>query len=46
MELGKQEYATVMSMPVNRLRKYLNWKINYDREMLKTRSDKLDSIRL
>jgi len=46
MELGKQEYTTVMNMPVNRLRKYLTWKIKYDREMLKSRSEKLNSIRL
>ena len=46
MELGKQDYSTVMNMPVDRLRKYLSWKIKFDQEIAKAKSEKLGSIRL
>lgn len=46
MELGKQDYSTIIQMPVDRMRKYLTWKINYDREIAKARSEKLGSIKL
>jgi len=41
MELGKQSYTSIMNMPVDRLNKYLNWKIKYDTEINKIKSNNL-----
>ena len=46
MELGKQQYNSVIQMPVDRLKKYITWKINYDREVAKAKSNKLDDIKM
>jgi len=44
MELGKQQYPAIMSMPVQRLDNYLEWKIKFDEEMAKLKAEKLEQI--
>jgi hypothetical protein len=46
MELGKMSYQDVLAMPVNRLEEYLTWKIKYDRDKEKAKSDSLDQIQM
>jgi len=44
MELGKQQYPSVMEMPVHRLDNYLEWKIKFDEELAKLKAEKLEQI--
>jgi len=42
IELGKMNYADIMIMPIDRLRKYFKWKEKYDEEVAKQRKEYLD----
>ena len=42
MELGKQQYDSIMQMPVNRMYNYLKWKIKFDEEIAKLKKEELD----
>jgi len=42
MELGKQQYQSIMMMPVQRLTSYLKWKIKYDEEIAAAKRDALE----
>lgn len=44
MELGKQDYTTIMQMPVKRLSNYLKWKYKFDEEVAKAKADQLNDL--
>ena len=44
MELGKQQYLSIMEMPAKRLDNYLDWKLKFDEEMAKLKAEKLEQI--
>jgi hypothetical protein len=46
MNLSSMSYNQILSMPVNRLEQYLNWKIKHDRENEKAKADSLDQIKM
>jgi len=46
MELGHMSYSDVLAMPVQRLDDFLDWKIKYDREKEKAKSNSLDQLKL
>lgn len=46
MELSSMSYSDVMAMPVHRLDDFLDWKIRYDQEKEKAKSNSLDQISL
>ena len=41
MELGKQQYSSIMEMPVKRLELYVQWKLKLDEDIAKAKADKL-----
>ena len=44
MELAKIPYNDILEMPVNKVEKYLNWKMKFDEELAKAKADKLEQI--
>ena len=44
MELGKQQYLSIVEIPVKRLDEYLTWKLKFDEDMAKLKADKLEQI--
>lgn len=44
MELGKQSYFDIMTMPVDRLNKYLKWKIKFDETVNKAKDEQLNTM--
>ena len=41
MELSKQSYADIESMPVKRLEEYIEWKIKFDSDVAKLKEEYL-----
>jgi len=39
-------YIDIMKMPVHRLEEYLNWKIKYDQDRQKIKTDALSHLKL
>jgi len=46
MELSGMSYIDIMKMPVHRLEEYLNWKIKYDQDRQKIKTDALSHLKL
>lgn len=46
MELSKMSYVDILKMPVFRVDEYLTWKIKFDQDREKAKSDGLDKIKL
>jgi hypothetical protein len=44
MELGKQQYSSIIEMPVKRLENYLTWKIKFDEDTAKSKAENLEQI--
>ena len=44
MELSGMGYIDIIKMPIYRLDEYLNWKIRYDEEKEKLKSEGLDRL--
>jgi hypothetical protein len=44
MELGKQQYLTVMAMPVKKLGNYLKWKSDLEEEKARLMKEKATSM--
>jgi hypothetical protein len=44
MELGKQQYTSIMQMPVKRLENYINWKIKFDEDVAKAKEEQLNDL--
>lgn len=42
MELGKQQYQSIVNMPVQRLVSYLKWKLKFDEEMAAAKKSQLE----
>jgi hypothetical protein len=46
MELSHMSYIDILKMPVYRVEEYLNWKMKFDSDRAKAKTDGLDKIRL
>ena len=46
MELSKMSYIDVLKMPVNRVEEYLTWKIKFDQDREKAKSENIDKIKM
>ena len=46
MELSKMSYIDILKMPVNKLDEYVNWKLKFDHDKERAKSDGLDKIRI
>ena len=46
MELSKMSYIDVLKMPVYRVEEYLTWKIKFDQEREKAKSEGLDKLKM
>lgn len=44
MEMGKQQYTSIMQMPVKRLSNYLKWKFKFDEAVEKAKSEQLNEL--
>jgi hypothetical protein len=44
MELGKQQYASIIQMPVKRLEKYIKWKMKFDEDVAKMKEEQLNDL--
>ena len=45
MEMGKQQYDAIMSMPVKRFNDYLKWKSDLEEEKAKIMKDKSSTFK-
>ena len=45
MELGKQQYSSIMMMPINRLHEYLKWKSKLEEEKQNAIDEELGKIK-
>jgi hypothetical protein len=45
MELGKQQYTSIIKMPIDRLHSYIKWKVKFDEEVSKMKEDQLKDIK-
>lgn len=46
IELGRMSYVDIMRMPVKRLEEYIDWKIKFDTDKEKRKSEELEGLRL
>jgi len=46
MELSKMSYIDVLKMPVYRVEEYLTWKIKFDQDKEKAKSEGLDKMKM
>jgi hypothetical protein len=46
MELSRMSYIDVLKMPVHRVEEYLTWKIKFDQDREKAKSESLDKVRM
>jgi len=44
MELAKQQYTSIMEMPVKRFYDFIEWKIKFDEELNKIKKKNLEQI--